>query len=720
MPARASLRRTMTLAIGVPLVVTGIAVAFIQYRRDFDREVASRENAIALTVDAAGDSLDEPFSRAEQAVWSALAVVASEATDDGLEVGGEPNAEQLNALLASELRQDFFIFGACVALWPGEQVSAAADGQPATVQVPRFCTYVCRDVVEPAERASSGAGIPPAAKRNLRRMDLAADPEYDYEHQPWFLEATRNGAWIGPYFDEGGGDILMATYSLEFGHGRAEGHVPPVRVRRGMARAAGGGDASRLLMERLRLSGDLVRGVMTCDVAIADLVRELVNEQPDPNIRLAVFRPNGELIASSQARGDAPTGPAVSTKSADEAGAAVAAFIAGGPDRAAVQGDFDRNGTLEDVRMCFTRMQTTGWVVVGYFREDMVIPQVVNSLIGGQSVTLAGVGLVLVVVILASRRIAAPLEAMAKSVGALGAGDLSVRAPVTARQDEIGLLSRAFNDAMTRLAGAMSAREAEAEARGAVEAEIHAAREMQANLLPDLEAPRGSPRDPLQGADRLDWEFAGVNIPARGVAGDFYDLVPLPGGRFGFVVADVCGKGAGAAMMMAVSKTLLRSALVQGRTPGKALESMNSALIAQGGESRFVTVFVAEIDPKSGRFEWASGGHPPVMVINCAGQVRALGESTGTVVGLLPGESWGTEVAQLNSGEFLLAYTDGVTEARGEGMDEEFGDERLRTAAQGQWLSAVALCAAVAAAARRFTASEALADDLTVFAIRAP
>lgn len=710
----------MTLAIGIPLVVTGVAVALIQYRRDFDREVASRENAIALTVDAAGDGLDEPFSRAEQAVWSALAVVASEAIDDGLEIGGQPNAEELDALLASELRQDFFIFGACAALWPGEQVSVDSAARRTSVQVPRFCTYVCRDIEVPAERASGGGGIPAPAKRNLKRMDLAADPAYGYEHQPWFLDATRNGVWIGPYFDEGGGNVLMATYSLEFGHGRDEGHVPPVRVRRGMARAAGGGDASRLMMERLRLSGDLVRGVMTCDVAIADLVRELVNEQPDPNIRLAVFRPDGELIASSQPRGDDPANAVVTIKGVDEAGAAVAAFIAGGPDRAAVQGDFDRDGSLEAVRMCFTRMQTTGWVVVGYFREDMVVPQVVKSLVGGQAITLAGVGLVLVVVILASRRIAAPLEAMAKSVGALGEGDLSVRAPVMARQDEVGLLSRAFNDAMGRLVGAMSAREAEAEARGAVEAEIQAAREMQAKLLPDLDAPPGSPRDPLQGADRCGWEFAGVNYPARGVAGDFYDLAPLPGGRIGVVVADVCGKGAAAAMMMAVSKTLLRSALTQGLTPGEALDSMNAALIAQGGESVFVTVFLATLDPASGRFEWASGGHPPAMVVGCDGQVRALGESTGTVVGLLPGESWGTEVAQLESGEYLVAYTDGVTEARGEGTIEEFGDDRLRGAVRGQWPSANAVCAALADAAKRYTASESLADDLTVFALRAP
>ena len=138
-----------------------------------------------------------------------------------------------------------------------------------------------------------------------------------------------------------------------------------------------------------------------------------------------------------------------------------------------------------------------------------------------------------------------------------------------------------------------------------LEHELAVARRIQLNLMPrTLPQPEG-------------WSVATAYRPAREVGGDFYDAYELPGrpGRIGFVVADVTGKGVTAALMMAFTRAVLRSAAYNGDGPADALMRTNRVLVNDARTGLFVTAFIGELDAASGTVRYASAGHEPPLVV---------------------------------------------------------------------------------------------------------
>ncbi|MGB8650579.1 MAG: SpoIIE family protein phosphatase [Mycobacteriales bacterium] len=184
------------------------------------------------------------------------------------------------------------------------------------------------------------------------------------------------------------------------------------------------------------------------------------------------------------------------------------------------------------------------------------------------------------------------------------------------------------------------------------------------------------------------------------IGGDFYDLFPLPDGRWGLLLADVSGKGVDAAALTAACRWTLRSALSRGTGPADALSELNDTLLDDESE-RFVTVLAAVVQPQEGgaTFSYASGGHPAPLVRRRDGSCETL-PVQGRIVGLLEGAPATAFTAQLQPGDLVAVFSDGFTEARrgvelfGEaGMLNALRDWEGGTAAQAQeWL-----CAAVSA-----------------------
>jgi serine phosphatase RsbU (regulator of sigma subunit) len=177
-------------------------------------------------------------------------------------------------------------------------------------------------------------------------------------------------------------------------------------------------------------------------------------------------------------------------------------------------------------------------------------------------------------------------------------------------------------------------------------------------------------------------------VPSGGVggrvSGDFYDVHQTLGGDHAFVLGDVAGKGVHAAVVTSMARYTLRTLSAQGWSPGRALEQLNQALLTDVGEERFCTVLYGRIiqDPVDIATDWipgvrvtlALGGHPQPLVRWLDGSVTAVG-LPGTALGLLNRVEIKEESLQLQPGEVLVAYTDGVTEARS-GV-EQFGEQRL-------------------------------------------
>ena len=211
--------------------------------------------------------------------------------------------------------------------------------------------------------------------------------------------------------------------------------------------------------------------------------------------------------------------------------------------------------------------------------------------------------------------------------------------------------------------------------------------------------------------------YAGICRPARTVGGDYYDFLDLGSRRLGLVIADISGKGIGAALLMANLQAALRSQCATAwEQPERFLRSVNQLLYENTTEGDYATLFFAEYDDDTRKLRYSNCGHPPALLLRGNDGLERLG-ATCTVVGLFEKWEFKMEERELAPGDAVLLYTDGVTEAlNGEG--EEFGEERLLEATrQHRELSLPELLAAVADQARKFSPHE-QADDITLIIAR--
>ncbi|MBK9712782.1 MAG: PP2C family protein-serine/threonine phosphatase [Kouleothrix sp.] len=213
------------------------------------------------------------------------------------------------------------------------------------------------------------------------------------------------------------------------------------------------------------------------------------------------------------------------------------------------------------------------------------------------------------------------------------------------------------------------------------------------------------------------WQFAAALEPARQTSGDFYDLIELPGGRLGLLVADVADKGTGAALFMALSRTLIRTyALEHPAEPEVVLRDANRRMLADAHTSMFVTAFYGVLETATGRLAYASAGHNPPYLLSLCGEPRRLGR-TGIPLGIEAGAAWQSCAATVRPGDTLVLYTDGVSEAQNE-REEFFEEERLLASVQGsRGGSAQAIQAALLAAVRAFAGAAPQSDDITVMVV---
>ncbi len=174
--------------------------------------------------------------------------------------------------------------------------------------------------------------------------------------------------------------------------------------------------------------------------------------------------------------------------------------------------------------------------------------------------------------------------------------------------------------------------------------------------------------------DKVD--IAAQMMPARDVGGDFYDFFRIDDDRIGFVIADVSGKGVPAAIFMAVSRTLLRSTGIRGGNTGECIAYTNNLLCRESVDSMFVTVFYGIYNIKTGLVNYCNAGHNQPYIIKADGSVEKTPLSGNFIVGAMDGMEYADNELQLQAGEALVMFTDGVTEAFNS-ENEEYGEPRL-------------------------------------------
>lgn len=238
-----------------------------------------------------------------------------------------------------------------------------------------------------------------------------------------------------------------------------------------------------------------------------------------------------------------------------------------------------------------------------------------------------------------------------------------------------------------------------------MESELAQASEIQQSLLP-TEAPA------CEGYD-----LAGYNLPCRTVGGDYFDFLPYKDGRLGLVVGDVSGKGLPAALLMSSLQARVQMLIESSPDPASAITTLNRNLAQRCPVGRFITFFYGLLDPISGVLRYSNAGHNYPLVLRSDNTVEQL-PGSGMIMGVFPSIQYELSEVQLNPGDTLALYSDGVTESCAPG-GEEFGERGL-----GQFLAAhtsepcAQLVRILAEHVRTWCRSQSLADDFTIVMLR--
>jgi serine phosphatase RsbU (regulator of sigma subunit) len=256
-----------------------------------------------------------------------------------------------------------------------------------------------------------------------------------------------------------------------------------------------------------------------------------------------------------------------------------------------------------------------------------------------------------------------PVIALIRGVKALGRGDMEYQVEVNTG-DELESLAKSFNKMITDLKLHMEELQCTTAEKEGLLKELEIARSIQQRLLPQT-APK------IEGFD-----LAAHNEPAREVGGDFYDFIPVMEDNLGLVIADVSGKGMPAAMFMGLSRTIIRASTTGDPAATNAIKQANELICRDSTSGMFVTLFYGVLNTRWRRLRYVNAGHNPPFVFRKGSRDAIFLKAKGIALGVSPEIDLEESSIDLMSGDILVMYTDGITEAINE-QEEAFGLERL-------------------------------------------
>ena len=243
-----------------------------------------------------------------------------------------------------------------------------------------------------------------------------------------------------------------------------------------------------------------------------------------------------------------------------------------------------------------------------------------------------------------------------------------------------------------------------------IQSDLSVAREIQQAILPRTFE--------LNMADAASVDIYASMHAAKDVGGDFYDFFPIDDHRIGFTIADVSGKGVPAAIFMAVSRTLIKATGLRDMGSNECMKTVNDILCDESVGSMFVTVFYGIYDLQTGLVDFTNAGHNPPYILHADGTVEMVKSDCNLVLGALEGIDFKNASLQLEPGDTLVMYTDGVTEAENK-EQAQFENARLETTlAALKGASSRQIVDTVNARVKEFTDGAPQSDDITQLVIR--
>ena len=575
--------------LGTLIFITVLATNYYLSRTlldDYVEKLAS--SATSSTV----DKIESVFDRAETNANSLASVVAiAGTTKDGVHTA-------IKALLPINAKT----FGMAVALEPNSLIDGVAN----------FAPYYFKQGSE------------------LLYKDLATD-DYDYQNQSWYREPEKidSSLWSDPYFDEGGGNVQMITYSKPI-------YLPGTREFAGIATA----DIKLTWLNRV--ADEIKVGKSGYGYIISR--NDIVIAHPDRSLNMKKL---ADVVSNDIKPGDWQKYLDSKTSSASVSLKVPCPYQQG------------------NCRVAIESLANTGWKVIVVLPEQDHVSDINRLTRNISFVAATGIIILFLVIMTITHRLTNPLANLALATKDIGAGNLDAELPRAIRQDEIGALTDDFSSMRSALKTYIKEVQSATAKQQKLESEIQIAKDIQMSMIPGA-------GNAFINSDVF--QLYALLRPARTVGGDLYYFQQTDA-VLNFILGDVSDKGVPAALFMAKTVTLYTRALRDKLTPGQTFTMMNEILVENNDACMFVTALCGSIDLDTGSVVMSNAGHMD-PIIKDSNNTREHEIKGATALGLMDAVEYPDVAFQLDHNTSMIMYTDGISEAHD--IDgNQYSDEKL-------------------------------------------
>lgn len=501
----------------------------------------------------------------------------------------------------------------------------------------------------------------------LKSKELGSD-ENDYFSQEWYVEPKKSGKphWSEPYFDTGGGEQMMTTYSY------------PIKD-----------------------SAGNIYAIITADISLEWLSQKVDDIHPYEHSHSTLISAKGKYLSAGwQANLTAETAYSFAEKMDDPRILEISKNM--------LAGDSGTMRYMVDNKLSFAVYGplSNGWSMAINCEYRDVLERsskmhVVLILVG-----LIGLLVMFIMCYFKIGQLTQPIKEFSKSAHSIAQGNFNTQFPEVKSEDEILTLRNSLEEMQKYIVSYLEQVETATSAKKRMETQLYIGQKIQEGMLP-----KNFPNDSRCSLN------ARV-VPAKEVGGDLYDFT-INGNRLYFSVGDVSGKGVPAAFVMAITRVMCHLFADLGLPVKDIATRINNSIAKNNDANMFVTLFLGCIDLDTKKMEFCNAGHNPIIVIPPDGEPYYLKVNPNMAVGVWGGFDYKGETLDLRPGTKLLLYTDGVTEAE-KADNEQFGEERLLqhiSVPEFKNLNPEEMVSSVLDAVKNFAGDNEQNDDITIFAI---
>ena len=452
--------------------------------------------------------------------------------------------------------------------------------------------------------------------------------DYDYHYMDWYQipKLLDKPYWSEPYFDQGGADVIMTTYSY------------PLYDNDGKLFA-----------------------IITADISLEWFAEQVNSIKTYPNSFNLMIGRGGTYLVHKDAKAILNNTMFEAALANDDEAIFETAHEMVEGKRGMAYYDYGEKSYL-----FYAPIQATGWSVAVTCLQQDIFAKVDDMRANVMMVAIPGLVLLVVLCYLLIRYMMNPLNEFAQSAMEIAKGNFKAELPKRKKNYEMRTLHNSFSFMQKSLQNYIDELQLTTANKERIESELRIARDIQMGMVPKIFPP--FPK-------REDVDLYGMLIPAKEVGGDLYDFF-IEDDKLHFIIGDVSGKGVPASLVMAVTCRLFRTVASSVHSPSQIINVLNNAIAESNESNMFCTAFVGVLDLRTGHLQYCNAGHNPPVVITSEGKTSFLSVKPNLAMGLWEGFEYQEQECVIEKGTKIFLYTDGVNEA--ENITKElYGDDRL-------------------------------------------